>query len=223
MKDILKILFFLLCALPLASSCSSDDDDDSAIDDYSNWQQRNDDYFLAIRDTALTAIEQAQTLYADDWDSHSEWLTYRSYSLSTSALTTSYLDSIYVKVVTRGEGSGSPMSTDSVRIFYAGRLIPTDLYPDGYMFDHSGQSSVLENIFDRTTNIPSTFLVTACVRGLGTALQYMHIGDRWQVYIPYPLGYGSTAQSSVPAYSTLIFDVELLQYARSGSALPTWR
>ena len=37
----------------------------------------------------------------------------------------------------------------------------------------------------------------------------MHRGDYWRIYIPYQLGYGGTARSSIPAYSTLVFDLRL--------------
>lgn len=41
----------------------------------------------------------------------------------------------------------------------------------------------------------------------------MHPGDRWMIYIPYELGYGSRTSGPIPAYSTLIFEVELLMIA----------
>ena len=54
----------------------------------------------------------------------------------------------------------------------------------------------------------------ACViEGWQLALRQMHIGDRWIIYIPYTLGYGSRASGPIPAFSTLIFEVELLSIA----------
>ena len=41
-------------------------------------------------------------------------------------------------------------------------------------------------------------------------MQQMHIGDRWEVYIPAELGYGKFSQPGIPGGSTLIFDIELL-------------
>ena len=51
------------------------------------------------------------------------------------------------------------------------------------------------------------------VDGLATALQHMHVGDRWLIYIPYQLGFGlrNVPEWGVPAYSTLVFDVTLLR------------
>jgi FKBP-type peptidyl-prolyl cis-trans isomerase FklB len=50
------------------------------------------------------------------------------------------------------------------------------------------------------------------VSGFTTALLNMHPGDYWRVTIPYQLGYGATASGSVPAYSTLIFEIKLVEF-----------
>ena len=42
------------------------------------------------------------------------------------------------------------------------------------------------------------------------ALQQMRVGDKWEIYIPSELGYGSFSQPGIPANSTLIFEIELL-------------
>jgi FKBP-type peptidyl-prolyl cis-trans isomerase FklB len=39
----------------------------------------------------------------------------------------------------------------------------------------------------------------------------MPVGSKWRVYIPYYLAYGSSGSTSIPAYSTLIFDMKLLE------------
>jgi FKBP-type peptidyl-prolyl cis-trans isomerase FklB len=38
----------------------------------------------------------------------------------------------------------------------------------------------------------------------------MPVGSKWQLYIPQELGYGSRPSGMIPAYSTLVFDVEVL-------------
>ena len=82
-----------------------------------------------------------------------------------------------------------------------------------YVFDQSWTGE-----FDEATAKPSTFAVTGTVvDGFSTLLQYMHIGDKWRVYIPYQLAYGEKVQGSVPAYSTLIFDVELVHYRHANN------
>ena len=46
--------------------------------------------------------------------------------------------------------------------------------------------------------------------GQAAPLQQMHVGDRWVIYIPSELGYGSRTSGPIPACSTLIFEIELL-------------
>lgn len=52
---------------------------------------------------------------------------------------------------------------------------------------------------------------TAEVRGMQLALQHMAVGEKWKVVIPWQMGYGAYTQTSIPAYSTLIFEIELLK------------
>ena len=221
MKQLSTILLgILLCATPLLTSCSDSDDDGS--NEFANWQTRNNQYFADIRTSALNAINQAKTAHPDSWQDNCDWRAYLSYARSATATNNTATDSIFVKILKRGTGTDSPLSTDNVRVFYLGRLMPTTQHPDGKIFDHSGQSSIEAKIFDRSTAVPATFKITELTRGFATALQYMHIGDRWRIYVPYQLGYGSTTSASVPAYSTLVFDIELVQYARMGTTLPDW-
>ena len=61
------------------------------------------------------------------------------------------------------------------------------------------------------------------VDGFSTALQAMHIGDYWRVYIPSDLGYGSAGSgSNVPGNSLLIFDLILIDYSPVGTAMKPW-
>lgn len=214
-----KLTFAILIASMFFASCK--DDDKESSNEFSNWKTRNEAYFETIRSKALSEINAAKQLYADSWTEHCDWRAYQSYSLSQGT-TNAKDDTIYVQVLKKGEGSGVPFSNDSVRVFYAGWLMPSESYINGMMFDHSGQSNILDNIFNHNISTPSSFYVSGQVRGFATALQHMHIGDLWRVYIPYNLGYSSSISGSVPAYSTLIFNVELVQYARYGNKLPQW-
>lgn len=52
------------------------------------------------------------------------------------------------------------------------------------------------------------------IEGFREVVERMPVGARWKAYIPYHLGYGSTdyhySQPMIPAYSVLIFDIELI-------------
>ena len=196
--------FCLLTCVPLLSSCEEDDDDDGDDEtEFDNWKERND---LAIA----------------DWAADTSLKKVRNYTLNENAPAGNG-DYVYVKVLEAGNGIGCPMLTDSVRIAYRGRLIPSKTYPEGYVFDQS-----YLNDFSWKTAYPAQFPApnVVLITGLQSALLQMHIGDRWEVYVPYTLGYGtsnattSSGVISVPAYSTLIFDIRLVAFWRADGEVP---
>lgn len=97
------------------------------------------------------------------------------------------------KVLVKGDGP-SPKPEDKVSVHYTGTLI------DGTKFDSS---------YDRNT--PAVFGVTQVIKGWTEALQLMHVGDKWQLFIPSELAYGDTGAGGVIGPGeVLIFEVELL-------------
>ena len=94
------------------------------------------------------------------------------------------------------EGTGAiPNSSSKVRVHYKGTLI------DGTEFDSS------------IGGAPAEFYVTGVIPGWTEALKMMPVGSKWKLYIPYSLGYGAEVHGDIPAYSALIFEVELLAIA----------
>ncbi|MBD8349146.1 MULTISPECIES: FKBP-type peptidyl-prolyl cis-trans isomerase [unclassified Dysgonomonas] len=101
-------------------------------------------------------------------------------------------DGLQYKVITQGTGA-IPTAEDKVKVHYHGTLT------DGTVFDSS---------VDRGE--PITFGVTQVIPGWTQALQMMPVGSKWMLYIPYDLAYGDRDGGPIPAYSNLIFEVELL-------------
>ncbi|MCC6489600.1 MAG: FKBP-type peptidyl-prolyl cis-trans isomerase [Candidatus Hydrogenedentes bacterium] len=97
------------------------------------------------------------------------------------------------------EGSGeTPKATDTVSTYYCGSLI------DGTEFDHCCSHKE-----------PAQFPVDGVIAGWTEALQLMHVGDKWRLFIPPHLAYGEKgAGRQIPPNSTLIFDLELLEITR---------
>lgn len=218
-NGILSLFFVLTCLGGVFVSCSDDDGDPS---EYYDWKSRNDAYFSQIRSLALDTIKIARRNYGDNWENHCNWRSYLCYKLDENSEHEA-TDSIYVQILKRGQGVETPMSSDSARVFFRGRLIPSESYPDGLVFTHSGQSSVYADIFNRATSVPSIRKVSSFVKGFATALLYMHVGDRWRVYIPYQLAYKDSSNESIPAYSNLIYEIELVAFYRNGSSVPAWK
>lgn len=194
------LLFFI-------AACSESDDEEG---DYDNWQQRNEAYFATLADSLRQQPAQ--------------WVRYKSYSLDQSS-EGSATDYVYAKVISRGDDGDSPMFTDSVRVSYQGRLIPSATYPQGYVFDGTAYGT-----YNNATNATAKMVMAASgsealISGWITALLHMHRGDHWRLYIPHQLGYGAQDKSSsgIPAYSTLIFDLTLVDFSPVGQVMPVWQ
>ena len=218
MKHIVKTFCLLALGMLGLWACS---DDDGATDEYSDWQARNEAYSASQMATARTAIAAAKQAHGAAWEEHCGWKTFVSFRHDENQPTKAG-DSIVVEVLEKGEGRVTPYINDSVRIFYRGRLIPSASYPEGMVFAYSGQSSKYEDIFNVATAVPTTRRAYSFVTGFSTALLHMHTGDRWRIYLPAALGYGKVEQGSIPAYSTLVFEVKLLAFFRSGAVVTPW-
>ncbi|WP_439286922.1 FKBP-type peptidyl-prolyl cis-trans isomerase [Lonepinella sp. BR2357] len=97
------------------------------------------------------------------------------------------------EIITAGNGD-KPSRDSKVRVHYTGKLI------DGTTFD----SSVVRGT-------PAEFPVSGVIAGWTEALQLMPVGSKWRLTIPHNLAYGERgAGQSIPPFSVLVFDVELL-------------
>ena len=96
------------------------------------------------------------------------------------------------EVIKMGKGK-KPTATDKVKVHYHGTLT------NGTVFDSS---------VDR--NEPITFGLNQVIAGWTEGVQLMPIGSKFRFYIPQELGYGAQNAGAIPPYSTLIFEVELL-------------
>ena len=192
MKDLKYILLavILFPIMGMVSSCSEDSDEE---DEYANWQERNESTISAwAANNAYTKI-----------------LTYTKTEGVTPSLQNS--DYIYVEKLESGSGTESPIYTDTVRVAYRGRFIPTQSYPEGYVFDQS-----FLNSFSWQKSGVADFVCSGVVDGFATALMNMHVGDYWRVHIPYQLGYGATSSTSVKSYSDLVFEIALYDFWHPG-------
>ena len=170
----------------LFAACSESDDTGSEFDD---WQNKNTTYWNALYAKAQDSVKAGNT----------NWKIIKNWSLEDS-LQPPNTDYIIVHVKEKGTGTASPLYTDTVRTHYTGRLIPSASYPDGYQFDSS-----LGHAISMDEATPSKFAVSLVVDGFSTALQNMHVGDRWEVYIPYTLGYSISLGPCPGAFLSLLY------------------
>lgn len=96
------------------------------------------------------------------------------------------------KVIQEGTGV-KPMATDTVNVHYHGKLI------NGNVFDSSVERGE-----------PISFPLNQVIQGWTEGLQLMTVGSKYTFFIPADLAYGDSPVGTIPAGSTLVFDVELL-------------
>ncbi len=97
------------------------------------------------------------------------------------------------QIITPADGE-MPKETDTVQVHYKGTLI------DGTQFDSS---------YDRGE--PATFPLNRVIPGWTEGLQLMPVGSKFKFVIPPELAYGEQDTPTIPANSTLVFEVELLK------------
>lgn len=99
---------------------------------------------------------------------------------------------ILYKIIKSGRpDNAKPNRGSVVTVHYVGKTI------NGKTFDSS------------RGGVPPAFRLRELIPGWIIAIQQMHVGDRWEIYIPASQGYGKISQPGIPGGSTLIFDIEL--------------
>ena len=98
---------------------------------------------------------------------------------------------VMYREITKGKGD-KPTPKAMITVHYTGKLI------NGKVFDSTQQGR------------PATFKLNQLIDGWRTALREMPVGSRWEIVIPFNLGYGAKGVGVIKPFSTLIFDVRLL-------------
>lgn len=98
------------------------------------------------------------------------------------------------KVLEPGAGGARPTNSDVALVNYHGRLL------DGTTFDKS----------ERPMPFPAA--PGATVAGFSEALKLMPKGSKYRFWMPPAIAYGAEAKGEIPGNSTLVFDVEMLDF-----------
>ena len=107
---------------------------------------------------------------------------------------TTTADGLQIQDLTVGTGQ-EVKSGDTVTVNYLGTLT------DGVKFDSS---------YDRNQPFSTQIGVGQVIKGWDEGIVGMKVGGKRKLIIPTTLGYGNQAAGSIPANSTLVFEVELL-------------
>lgn len=189
MKKIWNLPFLFLFFAGILSGCFDDDDDYIAVDD--EWTEANSSAFIS-RSLDDDEFHEISSQSGDGY--------------------------ILYRVIEEGDGTDRIYYTSTVKVYYKGCLICDeddniienldDVLDEGVVFDSVTRDSGAD---------PAEFTVSSLIDGWATALQHMHVGDRWEIWIPYKLGYGVSGSSAndvtILPYTTLVFDVEVVGIA----------
>lgn len=168
----------LLLMLLSFTSCSETNE----VDQYANWQPRNQAFLDSLQHVIDT--KSNPNLF-----------------VVTPMSTTKY--KIYAEKVAGYTEQGSrPLDTDTVQVYYRGKLI------NGEVFDQCFVGVNPDPDFD----VPfKTVVGSGVITGWTEVLRLMKKGERWIVYIPQQLAYGTAGSGAIPGSSTLIFDMNMVK------------
>lgn len=191
----MKKLIYLTTAAFLAILClGSCSESKGNFDPMEGWEQRNKAYVDSIAKLASSP--------------GSEWQRILSFKIKGAGqeMLGNY-DYIYYRVIKEctDEDAKAPLFNDKASLNYRGMLIPL-LDGRELTFDESYKGEL-----DRETATPSAFAPSQVVEGFATALLSMRPGDRWMVVIPPELGYGGMNKPTIPSWSVLKFDIDLVK------------
>lgn len=207
-KTILCFLPFLLVAMGLVVSC--EEVEEASI--YENWRELNEAFIDSIRSEMnsqnyVATEEQLQQL--------EEGELFAIRDVNSTNQNSYYIYCKKIKKLDDYSNARRPLYTESVSVYYYGTLI------NGTQFDgnFNGYSATDTGFLDKDDadkapdfelNSPTEFAVNgSIISGWSMVLQYMYVGERWMVYVPWQCGYGSSTQGVIPGYSTLAFDMLL--------------
>lgn len=152
--------------------------------------------YISTRETAKAAVkaEEDKVLYKDYNEKNEAFLA----SNKSKAGVTTTASGLQYEVIKLGTGP-KPTAQSTVKVNYTGTLI------DGTEFDSTAKHN----------NEPATFPVSGVIPGWTEALELMPVGSKFKLVIPSSIAYGATgAGQDIKPYSTLIFEVELLEIVK---------
>lgn len=202
-KCLLYLSLFLFLSVGFAAC-----DEVEEVGEYDNWEPRNTAFIDSIHALAadrLLPLNAAQE-EADKFEPG------EMFGLETTASTTAGKQYVYCKKIVKNTAGAVPVYTNTVETHYYGTLIAGDTF--GGTFE--GYAATDCGVLDPETKAPTAFdsptaySVSGAYWGTGwvSALQYMHVGERWMLYIPYQSGYG-TGTSSLLENSAFTYDLQL--------------
>ena len=210
-RTILSLLPLWLAVLGAAVLASCEEVEEASI--YDNWRTRNEAFIDSIRaemDPRNYVATEEQLQQLDEGE---------LFAIRDVNSTNKHDYYIYCKKIKKLDDYANarrPLYTESVSVYYYGTLINGQNFDgnfSGYAATDQGflDKNDLEKQPDVELDAPVEFEISDSylISGWANVLQYMYVGERWIVYIPWQCAYGSEDDGDIPGYSTLTFDMQL--------------
>ena len=182
MKKYLHIALMLLCVF-VVSSCKDDDDDTEAVEREAYKLEQDIASKAKVNETGFVRW------YSEAGDGY-----------------------VCAKLIEKGNGKQAYFNS-LVSVYYKGSLtdgtvFDQQLFDDGIPFPCAVSPYYAKTVTDPVTNSQTKY--GSVISGWTVALQHMVEGDKYEIWIPQQLAYGASDNGDIPAYSTLIFEIELV-------------
>ena len=182
MKKYLHIALMLLCVF-VVSSCKDDDDDTEAVEREAYKLEQDIAFQAKVNETGFVRW------YSEAGDGY-----------------------VCAKLIKKGDGKQAYFNS-LVSVYYKGSLtdgtvFDQQLFDDGIPFPCAVSPYYAKTVTDPVTNSQTKY--GSVISGWTVALQHMVEGDKYEIWIPQQLAYGASDNGDIPAYSTLIFEIELV-------------
>ncbi len=180
---------------------------------YDNWQARNEAFIDSLAQKVKATNKYVATEAELQALEEGELFAIKDVYASTNK-NPQYIYCKKIEKLDSYENARRPLYTESVTAYYYGTLITGDKFDGNF----NGYSATDQGFLDKddADKAPTDFdsptnktISSDVLSGRKTAFQYMYIGERWMIYLPWQSAYGSSGKDAVLGYSALAFDMQL--------------
>lgn len=180
---------------------------------YDNWQTRNEAFIDSLAQELKATNKYVATEAELQALEEGELFAIKDVYTSTNK-NPQYIYCKKIRKLDSYENARRPLYTESVTAYYYGTLITGEKFDGNF----TGYSATYQGFLDKNdkSKEPTDFdspkdmtISSDVLSGRRTVFQYMYVGERWMVYIPWQAAYGSSGDKNIPGYSALAFDMQL--------------
>ncbi len=182
---------FLIAPVVLLMACGGEtkDEMDHAEEAIDNMMDKMEEIVEEVEEVEMPELVTSSLSSDDEIKTYLEGKSWESQETHESGM--------HIIKENEGEGDERPTLADEVTIFYQGYLL------DGTRFDG-------------TADIPATFPLSNLIQGWQIGIPMFGKGGKGKLIIPSELAYGDRDNGAIPGGSTLLFEIELIDWSSRG-------